>query len=343
MAYKGIVDDVKKCAAMGKPSRTPCFPIHVMYDYYRFGYSHKQLREDPEAMAAIAKSGIDTFDYDWYMHHPDDLIEYEDFGMGIKFEEDLPPAVKEYLDPREDLFEGIKIEEERKSHGRLAKHLEGMSNIKAEFGDTICLTGRIAAPFTAVSLIIGIENTMYLMIENPRQLREYMDFLLEYNDMIAQFQLAAGADAIWVGDCTATSHFISPGQFEEFALEHAAEAIERVKKGGGICFYHGGELSVPHFKVMSDLPFDAINIGYGVDIKDVKDAIGSKVCIMGNLDTINKLQPVTPEEVTSEVQYIVETGKAGGGYMFCTGEGITHNTPEENIKAMVQAVRKYGE
>jgi uroporphyrinogen-III decarboxylase len=38
----------------------------------------------------------------------------------------------------------------------------------------------------------------------------------------------------------------------------------------------------------------------------------------------------------------VRAGCAGGGYIFCTGEGITHDTPVENVRAMVRAVRENG-
>jgi uroporphyrinogen-III decarboxylase len=63
---------------------------------------------------------------------------------------------------------------------------------------------------------------------------------------------------------------------------------------------------------------------------------------MGNLDTIEVLRPSTPEEVEREVGRIVRAARDGGGYIFCTGEGVTHDTPVENVKAMARAVRACG-
>jgi uroporphyrinogen decarboxylase len=226
--------------------------------------------------------------------------------------------------------------------GRLARHLEGLRAIKGELGRDVCLTGRIAAPFTTLSLILGIEGALLLMLEDPGLLDEYIDFFLGYNDAIARLQLAAGADAIWLGDCVATSNFISVAQFERFAAGPAGESSRRIRAAGGIVFYHGAETAIAHLQAMAGLPVDAINIGYGVDIAEVKKAIGSRICIMGNLDTIEVLRPQSPEAVERDVARIVRAGRTGGGYIFCTGEGITHDTPVENVKAMVRAVRANG-
>ncbi|OHD28444.1 MAG: hypothetical protein A2064_00265 [Spirochaetes bacterium GWB1_66_5] len=119
-------------------------------------------------------------------------------------------------------------------------------------------------------------------------------------------------------------------------------AAARIREAGGIVFYHGNEKSIPHLALMAGLGFDAINVGEGVDIGEVKRAIGGQVCIMGNLDPLHDLQPRSSQEVGEVVREIVETAKPGGGYLFCTGEGVPHNTPVENLQAMHRAVRTYG-
>lgn len=342
MAYKGVLDDVRKCAALEVPSRVPFFPLGVMYDFHVLGFTHRRWRTDPEVMLKVGTGAVRMFDYDIYMLHPDDLIEYEEMGIGVTDEENLPPAVRAYLPPTEETLAALRQPGDLGKTGRLARHLSGLRALKRDLGDTVCLTGRIAAPFTTITLILGIQETLLLMLEQPALLRRYMDFFLDYNAAVAQLQLDAGADALWLGDCVATSHFISVEHYREFAARHAEESSSRIRAKGGLVFYHGAEISIPHLDVMADLVFDAINIGYGVDIGDVKKAIGSRMCVMGNLDTIRVLRPLAPDEVERDVARIVEAAGPGGGYIFCTGEGITHDTPIENAKAMVRAVRRCG-
>lgn len=337
-----MLADLKKCINLKIPSRVPCFPLGLDFDIYDAGFTHRQYREDPEVMVKVGLRGVNTYDYDWVMVHPDDLIEYENIGIEIKYDGNIPPAVKKYLPADESTLRGLKLIDNPANKGRMALHLEGIKNLKKELNNKICLTGRIAAPFSSVALILGIEPTLLLMLEEPKLLKKYMDFFLEFNNLFAQAQLENGADAIWLGDCVATSNFISPKQYEDFAAEYADESSRFIQKKGGIVFYHGCEKSVPHLEIMAKLSFDTINIGEDIDIGIVKKAIGNKKCIMGNLDTINVLQPSSHPAVEREVKTIVEEGKVNGGYIFCTGEGIPYNTPRENVRAMVRAVKKFG-
>jgi uroporphyrinogen-III decarboxylase len=74
----------------------------------------------------------------------------------------------------------------------------------------------------------------------------------------------------------------------------------------------------------------------------VKAAIGKRMCVMGNLDTIRDLGQKSEAEVFGITGRMVEAGKEDGGYIFCTGEGVVHSTPVGNIHAMVRAVREHG-
>jgi uroporphyrinogen decarboxylase len=342
VAYPGVLEDIRRCIALQVPSRVPYFPISVMFDYHHFGYSYARWRNEPEVMAELGEKAVREFDYDVYMLHPDDLLEYEGLGIGIQAEEDLPAAVSEYLPATEATLRALRLPADLGRTGRLARHLEGLAALKQRLGGSVCLAGRIAAPFTTLTLILGIEPTLVLMLEDPALLRRFEEFFLEFNDRVARLQLAAGADALWLGDCVATSHFISPAQYQEHAAGFAAASARRIRQAGGIVFYHGNERSIPHLAIMAGLGFDALNIGEGVDIGEVKQAIGSRVCLMGNLDPLHDLQPRPSQEVEKVVQGIVEKAKPGGGYIFCTGEGVPHNTPVENLQAMRRAVRMYG-
>lgn len=342
MAYETIQQDLRRCIDLEVPGRVPCFPLGLDFDIADIGFTHREFRTNPDVMVEVAKKSIERYDYDWFILHPDDLIEYENCGITIKYDEHIPPAVSEYLPADASTLKNLRLPDNPASEERMALHLEGLRGIKECLGNSICVTARIAAPFSAVTLILGIEATLMLMLENPKLLFAFMDFLLEYNDAYAEAQIEAGADAIWLGDCVATSHFISPEQYEQFAAEHAEKSTRLIQKRGEIVFYHGCEKSIPHLKIMSSLSFDTINIGEGVDIGLVKEAIGRKICIMGNLDTINVLQQQSPDEVERETRAIVERGKVDGGYIFCTGEGIPGDTRPDNVKVMVDTVKKYG-
>ena len=315
-----------------------------MFDYHHFGYLYARWRDRAGGHGRAGRAGRrGSSTTTCTCCTPTTCWSTRGLGIGIQAEEDLPAAVSEYLPATEATLRGLQLPADLGRSGRLALAPGRAGCLKERLGDSVCLTGRIAAPFTTLTLILGIEPTLVLMLENPALLRRFEEFFLEYNDRVARLQLEAGADALWLGDCVATSHFISPAQYEEYAAGFAAASARRIRDAGGIVFYHGNEKSIPHLSIMAGLGFDAINIGEGVDIGEVKRAIGGRVCIMGNLDPLHDLQPRSSQEVEKVVQEIVEKAKPGGGYLFCTGEGVPHNTPVANLQAMHRAVRKYGE
>ena len=67
---------------------------------------------------------------------------------------------------------------------------------------------------------------------------------------------------------------------------------------------------------------------------------GNKKCMMGNFDPLDILRDATPEVIRKETTSMIEKNKKGGGYIFCTSEGITQNTPVENMMAMMEAARQ---
>jgi len=340
MAYEGVLKDIRKCIALGKPERVPVFAISMDFDINHCGYNYLDYGSNLDKMVEIAVKINKEFDYDWVMLHPDDYIEFEtliEAEAATKF----PARPKKYTKPTLENIKNLKIPD-FKNDLRMPIHLEALSKIKSVLGDTVCLTSRLASPFDAAAFIFGITDTLMLTIENKDLLNRAMDFFLEMEAIWAKEVIKAGADAIWISACQESSKFISPKTFEEFAAQGAKDISAFIKKEGGISYFHGAESSKPHLEIAADLGFDIINIGEGIDIKEAKDIIGKKVCISGNLSTIKTLMNGTIEDVEKETKRIMLDGMNGGGYIFNTEENTPVQVTERNIKKMIETARKYG-
>ncbi len=342
MAYQGILDDLKKCIALEKPSRVPCFPLGIDFDVWQGGATHRDYRNNPETMIRTGINAVEKFDYDWFILFPDDLIEWESTGIEVTDDEIVPPAVSKYLDPLRSTLDRLPVPDPEKS-GRMPLHLAGLRGIKKYFGDTICLTGRIAAPFTGVSLLIGVEAMLMMMLEDPDLLQDWMKYISKCNRVWAQAQIEAGADALWLGDCLATSNFISVNDFVNIAAPHADKSARMISGYGAFSFYHGSESSLEHLTAAArHVSASAINLGEKLDIIKAFSATEEKKCLMGNLDPLTVLERGSRETVLRETKRIVKSGMEGTGYIFCTAEGIAHDTPPENVKACVETVHRTG-
>ena len=79
-----------------------------------------------------------------------------------------------------------------------------------------------------------------------------------------------------------------------------------------------------------------------MDINDLKARYGDRVCIVGNIDLDYTLPRGTEAEVEAEVKDRIERVGKGGGYMISSANSITDYCKVENVRAMAQAIRKYG-
>jgi len=94
--------------------------------------------------------------------------------------------------------------------------------------------------------------------------------------------------------------------------------------------------------VIADTGMDVFNFDSHMDIALVKQKIGSRVCLLGNISPLGVLLEGTPEEVDAECRRLIEAAKPGGGYILTAGSGTARGTPPENIDAMIKACEKYG-
>lgn len=77
------------------------------------------------------------------------------------------------------------------------------------------------------------------------------------------------------------------------------------------------------------------------DIKRAKEIIGKHMCLQGGVPN-SLLRVGTPQEVEDHVKDLIKTAGKGGGLIVASSGGGFDVAKPENVKAMVDAVNKYG-
>jgi len=337
MAYAGVKEDFLACSEGRVPSRMPVFSLGLEFHQQQAGLTNRETRTDIEKMVACQVRAVRDYDEDWAVIFPDDYIEFEPLGLKMSDMEDHPTMAVEYLPFTRETLNRFRIPDPKKEM-RLPIHLEMIRRLKAELGDTVLVMGRIAAPYSALALIYGIDTLMIATLTEPELLKDNMKFFVEHQIMFGKAQLEAGADLLWLGDCCAASNFLRVEHFAEFAFDTAAAVAEPLRNMGGLVIYHNAETSLPHLKLQVQLPAHAINIGEGVSIAKIKRELSPQPCLMGNFDP-KLLRDGTPEQVAESAEAMVRENLPGGRYIFNTGEGVMKNTPPANFQAMISAAR----
>jgi uroporphyrinogen decarboxylase len=235
MAYRGVIEDIRRCIKLQKPSRVPVFACGEEFDVRMSGTVYSDYNSNSGVMAKCQIEAINRFGYDWAWLQVDDCIEFEVLGVGVKGQGNILPATCDYLPASYETLNHLKLPDPKKD-GRMPVLLDAIKRIKDEFGDTVCVTGRTAAPFSSVTLLYGITETLMLLYDNPQLVKDTARFFIELQSMWGTAQIEAGADALWVGDCNASGHLISVDDYMEFAFEGVKKCVEAYDRAGALVF-----------------------------------------------------------------------------------------------------------
>jgi len=132
----------------------------------------------------------------------------------------------------------------------------------------------------------------------------------------------AGFDSFILCDdyCFNTGPFLSPKMFGEFVVPYLTRIIENIRADGAYAIKHTDGNIMPILdQLVACKPhgLHSLDPMAKVDMKTVKELVGDKVCLCGNVNCA-LMQTGTDEEVIQSAEYAIRYGKPGGGYIFCT-------------------------
>jgi uroporphyrinogen decarboxylase len=316
----------------------PVFSLGLEFHLRRAGVTDGEARLDVAKMVACQVQAVRDYDEDWAAIFPDDYIEFEPLGLPMRDDENLPAMPTAYLPFAGETLRRFRIPDPHREM-RLPIHLEMLRRLKKELGDSVLVMGRIAAPFSALGLVYGIEELMIGLMTQPSLVRDNVRFFIDHQIAFGKAQLEAGADLLWLGDCCAGSAFLSSDHFSQFAFDAAAETAEALRAAGGLVIYHTAETSLRHLEKQLQLPVDAVNCGEGFRIAEAQEKLAPQLGVMGNFDPF-LLRDGSPNQVAEAAEKMIADNLPGGRYIFNTGEGIMQNSPPANVAAMLETVKR---
>jgi uroporphyrinogen decarboxylase len=132
--------------------------------------------------------------------------------------------------------------------------------------------------------------------------------------------------------------FLSPDDYLEFAHPYLKQIFDAFP--GAVKLLHNdmdNPVSYPH---LWELPIQIFNFTHQVRIDKVRELVGPKVCLMGNVAPLDVLTKGTPEMVLSEALACLEAHPGDSGLILSAGGGVSTGTPGENVAALIQAVEQ---
>lgn len=194
---------------------------------------------------------------------------------------------------------------------------------------------------------VGLTNVFSMMLEEPDLLQYLGDKILEQNIETIRVLAAAGGDAIYIDDATATCDMISVAHFERFSLPYMQAMVREIHNLGqqAIIIYFGGIADrLPQIASIGadGLLMEASMKGFENDVDNVVRQIGNRVTLFANIDPVDILQNGSDDAVDREIQRQVNAGRQGRGFIISTASPITPSTPLSRVQHFIAASKQYG-
>jgi hypothetical protein len=152
--------------------------------------------------------------------------------------------------------------------------------------------------------------------------------------------------AHWHADDVAfnTSLMVSPAALRQYAFPWFRRMVDLCHDREALAIFHSDGRLDQILEEIIEMGFDGLNpIQPGAnDIGQVRQQVGGRISLLGNIDLDYTLTQGTPAEVDEEVRVRIRDLAPGGGYCLSSANSIPDYVPFENYMAMRDAWLKYG-
>lgn len=202
--------------------------------------------------------------------------------------------------------------------------------------------------FEQAHALMGMEPLLANMVSSPTMVKALFERISDVKARMAAAYVEAGVDMLWIGDDIGmqTGPLMAPKMWRELLLPHLKKIIataRKVRPDIPIAYHSCGSVGF----AVEGLIEAGVNVLQSVqpeanDPAKLKREYGAYLAFWGGAGSQSTLSHGTPDVVRKEVQYLIETVGAGGGYICSPAHFIEPECPLTNIDAFVEAVHDFG-
>jgi uroporphyrinogen decarboxylase len=294
----------------------------------------------------------------WQMHGQDVLVAQSDnyyiaegFGVEVEHYEDSTPTLKTPAVQQLADIERLRVPDPHHD-GRMPVYLEAISRLAEMTRGEWAVRAPGTGPFSLAGHLMGTEQFLVELAlaerhpDSPgeRALKHLMNLTTEALIAFAKACLEAGAHLVQAGDSLASLDMISPAMYRKWAWPAERRFFETLQplaeRAGAATLLHICGNMTPVLEQMADTGANILELDHKVSLKAAKARVGSRVCLMGNLDPVEVLWRGTPETVSRAARQAIADAGAGGGFILGSGCEVAMATPQENLAAIIAAAQQ---
>ena len=329
-----------------RKEQTERTPIWIMRQAGRYLPEYRKVREKadfltmcrtPELAAEVTLQPVDIIGVDAAIIFSDILVIPDAMGMHLEMREGRGPVFPNPIRTEND-FNNLKTID---PFSDLNYVMDAVSLAKRELNSRVPLIGFSGSPWTLLTYMVeghgskNYSNVKSLIFNNPKFAHKLLDKISDSVSNYLSAKIEAGIDAVQIFDTW--GGILAPKDFSEFSLHYIKKVIANLKKKNEpVIFFAKGVHD--NLNALAGSGADVIGIDWSVDIRKVRESIGDKVAIQGNLDS-TVLYANIPK-IETEAEYILKSYGKGTGHIFNLGHGILPDILPSHAKALVDYIKR---
>lgn len=305
----------------------------------KHGWRFAEIHVDAYKMASMAASTSELFGFECAVVPFDMGVEAEALGAGVNFypahtDVVYPTISGKVAEKVADL--DIKVPSDLAQAGRIPLVSDAIRRLKDDVGDRVAIGAWVLGPYTLAAQIVDMGDLAKMAFKKTDLVHQILDSLAGMLVETCRIYRGAGADYVTVREMGAGPDILSPRMFKMLIqphLEHILSAIESPK----ILHICGSTDTI--FEQMALCGADAISVDQKNNAGESRQKLGNDRLLFGNFDPFGTLVQMEASGVEQVIKECVDNGVDA----VWPGCDIWPEAKKDNMKAYVDAARKYGE
>lgn len=211
----------------------------------------------------------------------------------------------------------------------------------------ISVNGEVFSPFTHFMELLGYENALMALLDDPPKVHALLDRLTESSIAWAVAQARAGIDAVLISSAFAGGGFLSREMYAEFVLPYERRLADAVRAERKPVYTHTCGNIGDRLDLMVETHIDGLDtldpppLG-NTELAEAKQEVGRMVFLKGNMNSVELLLAKSEAEVTAEATRCLEAARTGGGYILSTACSVAPRVEPWKLEMLVPLAESAG-
>ena len=261
-------------------------------------------------------------------------------GARIHFWVDNTPSISHTLNRFEDLERLADYDVHCESLMSLT--LQRIRRVKTRILDQGDILPIVTArgPLCTAGFVRNTTQLMVDLVEQPEWVHKLLhlctDLIIDWLKAQAEI-IGDTVEAIFILDDIVG--FMGEPHYREFAHPYLKRICEAFP-ADWIKIYHNDADVNACLDHLPDCGFNVLNWGTQLTVREVKERVGDRLCLMGNVNPLEIGVRGTPEQVREATLEVLHQS-GGEGFILAVGGGVSPGMPREKIQSMLLALEEF--